>query len=312
MEPLDDATIVCPAQVWLSPEVPLSVHLIRGADFSVLVDSGVSSMYEQIRELILGNLDDPHRVKVILNTHSHHDHMGCNSRLKAMTGALVAASGVHAAWHSNFELQYREFAQEHPELVSDTPELRSLVWGTIDAPHRVDLHIDDGFVIDLGDDVLLETVALPGHIDGELGFVEHRTRTLLLGDCLTGVDWSFFHGYSDVDVYLRSLARMRSIIHDKGIRLVRAAHYPCLTADEALAAIAHIEQGIATVDMLVQQVSAQAGEFDLRDAWLTVSDNLRKDRCFRGLRLVEAHLRRLVANSKVSLTAGGRYRSAAA
>jgi glyoxylase-like metal-dependent hydrolase (beta-lactamase superfamily II) len=221
----DDPGVIHPVRVWLSPEVPLTVHLITGSNYAVLIDTGVADMFGPIDDLIRATVSGPDQVKLILNTHAHHDHIGSNARLSELTGALVGAPGEHRAWHFDLETHYQEFAREHPDLIPDTPALRAEVLATIDGPRGVDLPVTEGQVMDLGGGVELEAVSLPGHMPDELGFIERKTRTLILGDSMTGVGWSFFHGYSDADVYQATLAKMRAVIRDSQIRMVRPAHY---------------------------------------------------------------------------------------
>jgi hydroxyacylglutathione hydrolase len=299
MTPDDDHHVIHPVRVWLSSEVPLTVHLVTGQNYAVLIDTGVSDMFGPIHDLIITTVAHPHQVKLILNTHAHHDHIGCNARLSELTGALVAAPAEHRAWHSDLETHYQEFAREHPDLIPDTPALRAEVLATIDGPRDVDLPVAAGQVMDLGGGVVLEAVSLPGHMPDELGFIERQTRTLILGDALTGVAWSFFHGYSDADVYEATLAKMRAIIRDEHIRLVRPAHYEELPAAEALAVVDRIAAGIAAVDEAIRRAARKQPRFSLRDMWGAVSHQLSKNTDFRGLRVVEAHLRRLEQRGEV-------------
>jgi hydroxyacylglutathione hydrolase len=295
----DDHHVIHPARMWLSREVPLTVHLVTGRNYAVLIDSGVADMFGLIHDLIRSTVSNRHQVKLILNTHAHHDHIGCNARLSELTGALVGAPAEHRAWHSDLETHYQEFAREHPDLIPDTPALRAEVLATIDGPRAVDLPIADGQVMDLGGGVVLEAVSLPGHMPDELGFIERQTRTLILGDALTGVAWSFFHGYSDPDVYEATLSKLRATIADNQIRLVRPAHYEELSAAEALAVVDRIAAGMAAVDSAIRQAAHKQPQFSLRDMWLDVSHQLSKNTDFRGLRVIEAHLRRLEQRGEV-------------
>jgi hydroxyacylglutathione hydrolase len=288
----DDLDVIHPALTWLSPEVPLSVHLITGSNYAVLIDTGVAAMFGQISDLITRTLPDPRQAKLILNTHAHHDHIGCNAGLSEMTGALVAASGEHAAWHVDLERHFQEFALEHPDLIPDTAQLREEVLKTIDAPRPVDLFITDGQILDLGGGVVLQALSLPGHMPGELGFIERSTKTLILGDSLTGVGWSFFHGYSDVDVYGATLRRLREVIREDGIVRVRPAHYECMSADAALDAIDKVAGGMAAIDSAIRLAARDRPDFTLGEMWEEVSQALHKARDFRGLRVVDAHLHR--------------------
>lgn len=302
--------VVHAAQMWLSPEVPLSVHLVTGTNYSVLVDTGVAKMSGQIRNLIADHLARPSDLKIIVNTHAHHDHMGSNASTAALTGALVGATSVFAHWHTDMDRHYAEFALEHPDLVPDDPQLKHDLMSTIDAPHPVDLIIDDGFVMDLGGGVSLETFALPGHMDGEVGFLERSTGTLILGDSLIGTEWSFFHGYYDVDVYLASLRKMRATVTGESVQCVRAAHHPAMSGSDGVAAIDHIVDSIAATEDAVRAYAATHRDFTLGDAWRTVSDRFGKTRCFRGLRVVEAHLTALTAQGLIEASGDDTFRCA--
>ncbi len=50
------------------------------------------------------------------------------------------------------------------------------------------LFIDEGVQFNLGGDVSLRAYQLPGHMMAELGWRESSTRTLILGDAITGLD----------------------------------------------------------------------------------------------------------------------------
>jgi hydroxyacylglutathione hydrolase len=308
MTPDDDLQVIHPVRMWLSHEVPLTVHLITGSNYAVLIDTGVADMFGPINDAIRATVSAPDQVKLILNTHAHHDHIGCNARLSELTGALVGAPGEHRAWHFDLETHYQEFAREHPDLIPDTPALRAEVLDTIDGPRAVDLRVTEGQVMDLGGGVELEAVSLPGHMPDELGFIERKTRTFILGDALTGVAWSFFHGYADADVYEATLAKMRAIIGDNQIRMVRPAHYEELSAAEALAVVDRIAAGMAAVDAAIRQAARQQPAFSLRDMWLAVSRQLAKNTDFRGLRVIEAHLRRMERLGEVRAVSAQEFR----
>src|SRR4051794_2957442 len=123
-------------QTWLSDAIQLHVHLVKGADYAVWIDSGVRSLWPQLEEQMAAAEAN---VRFVLHTHSHHDHIGCNVSLKGRTGCLIAAPAHYVAWHSDFERHYQEFARPFPDLVADTPALREEVLSILDAPHKVDL-----------------------------------------------------------------------------------------------------------------------------------------------------------------------------
>ena len=155
----------------LTPDIPLHVHLVRG-DVAVLIDTGLSSTYPYIGPLLDTARVLPRDVRLILNTHAHHDHVGSNRRVQQDTHALIAAPAGAVAWMEDHRRHLREFAFHHPEIIPDTPELRAELESTLDGEARVDLIVDEGFVLRLGRHVELQAISLPGHMPAELAYYE--------------------------------------------------------------------------------------------------------------------------------------------
>jgi metallo-beta-lactamase class B len=86
----------------------LAAYLIKGgAQGDILLDGGVP---ENVH-LVVGNIRalgfDPHRVRVLLNSHAHFDHAGALAGLKAATGAKLYVSPrdadvIEAGGHDDF------------------------------------------------------------------------------------------------------------------------------------------------------------------------------------------------------------------
>src|SRR5262245_779724 len=95
----------------LSDAIPLYVPLVKGTEYAVWIDSGVKAMAAQFAAAMQSAGVADSALRFILHTHSHHDHIGCDSQLKAQTGCLVVAHPRYAAWHSDFERHYQEFAR---------------------------------------------------------------------------------------------------------------------------------------------------------------------------------------------------------
>jgi len=63
-------------EVPLVAQTPVRVTLVNGSDFGVLIDTGTSAMAPAILELIQESAGTFDRVRLIINTHAHHDHIG--------------------------------------------------------------------------------------------------------------------------------------------------------------------------------------------------------------------------------------------
>ena len=287
------------ATTHLSETIPLHVHLVKGAHYAVWIDSGVKTMLPEL----LATMDRAEvraaDLRFVLHTHSHHDHIGCNARLKDLTGCLLAAPADYAAWHADFERHYQEFARSFPHLVPDTPELRAEVLDVLDAPRPLDLFIDEGVQFNLGGGVNLRAYSLPGHMLAELGWFEESTRTLILGDAVTGLDWPLFHSHLSVRDYRDSLARIRRLVYDLGVERVLFAHFPPMTPDEVGDLLARAAAYIDEVESTLIRLIASAPQVTLEDLWIGLCARLERLREFRALNMAAAHVQDLLARGVI-------------
>jgi glyoxylase-like metal-dependent hydrolase (beta-lactamase superfamily II) len=287
----------------LTPAIPLHVHLVRG-ETAVLIDTGLSSTYPYIGPLLDTARVLPREVRLILNTHAHHDHIGSNRRVKADTQALIAAPAGAVAWMEDHQRHLREFAFHHADIFQTPQELAS----TLDGEAHVDLVVDEGFVLRLGRGIELQAISLPGHMPAELAYYERSSRTLIVGDAVTGIDWPFIHGHLDPAGYRRTLSRLRGLIVSLPVETALLAHYPMLDAQtfDALLqrALAYLDQVESTV---LAHVRNAPGPADLETVWRASCAALGKQLEFRGLATVDAHLRDLLARGLLARAGPDRY-----
>jgi glyoxylase-like metal-dependent hydrolase (beta-lactamase superfamily II) len=287
----------------LTPAIPLHVHLVRG-ETAVLIDTGLASTYPHIGPLLDTARVLPREVRLILNTHAHHDHIGSNRRVREDTQALIAAPAGAVAWMEDHRRHLREFAFAYPEILQPAEELAS----TLDGEARVDLVVDEGFRLRLGRGVELEAISLPGHLPAELAYYERSSHTLIVGDAVTGIDWPFIHGHLDPAAYRRTLARLRGLVVSLPITQVLLAHYPALDASafERL-----LERTTAYLERLEATVAAQVrdapGPVELESVWRGTCAALDKELEFRGLATVDAHLHDLLARGLIARAGPDRY-----
>ena len=293
---------------WLAPDVPVHVHLVRG-DYGVLIDSGIASTYPLIERAFFGSgVTGPRDVRIVLNTHGHHDHIGSNAQVKAATGALIAAPAGAVPWIEDHARHLREFLFHHPDVIADTPELREEIGSTMDAPVRVDLAIGEGFAISPGRGLRLEAIALPGHVPAELGYFERASGTLILGDAVTRADMPFFQGHVLPAAYRQTLAKLRSLVHTLPIRQVAPAHYPLMDAPAFVNLLGRMERHLDEVDALVAlHVRGADGSTSLQAIWQRVCAAAGKQPEFRSLAMVEAHLQELMARGQIKRAAPDQY-----
>ena len=119
--------------------LPLYVTLVKGADYSVWVDSGTKSMYPMLKEAMATAKVSDESLRLVVQTHSHSDHIACNVALKKQTGCLIAGHKHYAHWHSDLERHFQEWNRPIPELMPDTAEQRAVFTEWFDAPHHLDI-----------------------------------------------------------------------------------------------------------------------------------------------------------------------------
>ncbi|MDO8208778.1 MBL fold metallo-hydrolase [Conexibacter sp. CPCC 206217] len=293
----------------LAPGITVAVHVVRGPLGAVLVDTGSAGDHEAVLELLEAAGVRPRDVRVVLDTHKHHDHIGGNRQAKERTGALLAAPAGAVAWIEDHERHLREFAEHHPELLLPTAQERAELAATLDGEVAVELIAGEGFTLRLGDGIELRALALPGHVEDEIGLVERRSGALLIADAVPNVDWPLFHGHVEPAVLRATLARLRGLAH-AARGPVSLAHRPVTDGAGLRETIAACEAFVDAVDEQLRAQLRAAGEQSctLGQLWESACETFGRAREFRGLAMVDAHLRGLSADGLIARTAPDTYR----
>lgn len=172
--------------------------LIYGSNIC-LIDTGVASSANLILDYIIKTGRNPKEISLIVQTHSHPDHIGATKAIKELTGCSVAVHKNEKAWIDNVDLQFKE---------RPIPGFYNLVGGSV----PVDKTLEDGEVIDLGNGLTLEVFHTPGHSKGSVSLLFKEDNALFTGDAiiLPG-DIPIYEDYEEIIKSLKKLKEINNI-----------------------------------------------------------------------------------------------------
>jgi glyoxylase-like metal-dependent hydrolase (beta-lactamase superfamily II) len=157
------------------------------------------------------------RPVVVLNSHTHNDHVGGNSLFPFIFGMDTAFTRANAKGS-------RADAQEElaPGMIcGDLPKaFNPKTYST--KPWHVSLFVHDGFKINLGAGHTLEIIATPGHTPDSIALIDRANGLLFTGDTYyPGPIW-LFRPETDLDAYVASVKKLAALAPQ--VKLVLGAH----------------------------------------------------------------------------------------
>jgi glyoxylase-like metal-dependent hydrolase (beta-lactamase superfamily II) len=186
-------------------------YLIVGTKQGVLFDTGMG--IGDIHSLVSRLTSRP---IVVLNSHTHNDHVGGNWQFDFVYGMDTAFTRANAKGS-------REDAQAElgPDMIcGDLPKnFNPKTYAT--KPWKISAAVHDGFKINLGGRTV-EIVATPGHTPDAICLLDRANRLLFTGDTYyPGPIW-LFRPETDLDAYVASVKRLAAL--EPQIKLVLGQH----------------------------------------------------------------------------------------
>jgi glyoxylase-like metal-dependent hydrolase (beta-lactamase superfamily II) len=186
--------------------------LIRGSELALLFDTG--NGFADIRAVVEGLTSAP---VLVVNSHSHWDHIGDNWRFERVWVHEAEAEPVLAGVpNSRFRhwLAPEYFSRPlEPPIDPETYAIR---------PSAVERTLRGGETIDLGDRTFA-VIHTPGHSPGGITLFEERTGLALVGDAIYAGALYAQLDDSDPTVYRATLARLAELAPSMGA--VYPSHY---------------------------------------------------------------------------------------
>ena len=147
-------------------------YLLIGSERAMLVDTlqGISNLkfvVDQLTELPI----------IVINTHSHYDHIGSNYQFDTIYGLQNTYTANNARGLSNQELQ----GNVTPGSIwKNLPKNFSFEFYESKS-YKIDKFVKNGDVIDLGNRII-EVIHVPGHSPDSIILIDKKSRLMLTGD----------------------------------------------------------------------------------------------------------------------------------
>ena len=217
--------------------------LVEGTERSVLIDSGIG--VGDLSGLVADLVETP--VTLAL-THTHWDHIGAAARFEdvRVSPAELPPDGRVAIDSLSGEFVERptQFTERWLDAGNGFPDGTDPEGYTIEPVDATALPAEGA--IDLGDRAL-EAVPLPGHSPGHIGLIDPETATLYGGDVIHFDRGLYIHFEdSDLDEYIESLRRVRTLREEGVFRTLATSHNEPLSGD-ALSLIDDLLAGLREI-----------------------------------------------------------------
>ncbi len=214
-------------------------YLIVGSQKSLLIDTGlgIGNIEKVVNELSSVPL-------IVINTHTHHDHIGDNWRFEQ---DLI---GINCEFSKkNDQDLFNEAQNEVKEGMIRTeylPEDFDRKSYRI-KPFSITKYISDGDIINLGNERKIRVIFTPGHTPDSISLLDFEERLLFVGDTFYQGPIFLYRPETNLEDYIQSLEKLVCVMKDNNIELIVPSHNipnvnPHLLT-MALEAIKQVQQG---------------------------------------------------------------------
>jgi len=186
-------------------------YLIVGTKQALLFDTGmgIADLRSVVRRLTA-------RPIVVLNSHTHDDHVGDNWEFDFVYGMdtdFTRSNAKGSREDAQAEIASGEICGELPKNFNPKNYATK--------PWHISRFVHDGFKINLGGRTL-EIVATPGHTPDAICLLDRANGLLFTGDTYYPAPIWLFRPETDLDAYVASVQRIAALAPD--LKLVLGAH----------------------------------------------------------------------------------------
>ena len=191
-------------------------YLIVGSQKALLIDTGmgignISQVVNQLTTLPL----------IVINTHTHHDHIGDNWRFEK---TLV---GVQSDFSKK---NYEELFNDAQEEIKDGMICFQFLPVEFDKnsyrikPFEFQRYVTDRECLNLGDDRRILVIFTPGHTPDSISLLDIENKLLFVGDIFYQGPIFLYRSETNLTDYVNSLKVLNRLIDDYQVEMVVPAH----------------------------------------------------------------------------------------
>jgi glyoxylase-like metal-dependent hydrolase (beta-lactamase superfamily II) len=244
----------------------VAMYLLAGEDRTLLVDTGIRDMPEQVVAPYLAtigrsltDIDD------VLISHADVDHCGGNRALRAATpGTRLLCGEADRPWiESNAAMLADNYRWYEAYGFGPSPEDVAFLERELGGDAPIDVGLRSGETLRLGPDWRIEVLALPGHTPGHVGLWDPRSGAAIIIDAALRDGIYDRAGqrliaprYYDAGAYEATIRRLRALDPE----LLLTAHYDVM---DRAAARDFLDRSLGYVRQVREAVRAGAGTGDL-------------------------------------------------
>jgi hydroxyacylglutathione hydrolase len=181
----------------------VNIYVVEGKDSALIIDTGFGTGDLMLFVKTLTKLP-----LIIVNTHGHGDHIGCDHQFSKIY--------LHP---DDFYMLHQAYDKEkQKQSILAMAKERKIELTEIDLAKMIKNEpklcpIKEGYVFNLGNRKL-EVFEVPGHTHGSIVLLDKEHKILFAGDNTTGIVWLFLKDCYPLEVYLKSLEKVENMISD--------------------------------------------------------------------------------------------------